>query len=88
MPGDPKACREHAKRCYQIAAEAHTLEGKKRFEDLAKLWLKLATDLESAQRLVEVWGAPLDQPAAMLGRQPGPHLGGAAPRRRSRRTLS
>jgi hypothetical protein len=79
MPGDPKACREHAKRCYQIAAEAHTLEGKKRFEDLAKLWLKLAADLESAQRLVEAWGAPLEPPAAIVA---------AAPRRRSRRMLS
>jgi hypothetical protein len=62
MPGDPKACREHAKRCYQIAAEAHTPNAKKRFEDLARLWLKLAADLDAAQALLRAWGEPIEPP--------------------------
>ena len=62
MPGDPRACREHAKRCYQIAAEAHTPDAKKRFEDIARLWLKIAADLDAAQALLRAWGEPIESP--------------------------
>jgi hypothetical protein len=37
MPGDAKECREHAKVCYQLAAEAQTSEAKERFEGLAQI---------------------------------------------------
>ena len=59
MPGDPKECREHAQHCYRLAAEAHTPVAKKRFEDLASVWMGLATELEEARALVEAWGDPI-----------------------------
>lgn len=58
MPGDPKECREHAKRCLEIAATAPSPLDKARFEDLAKTWIRLARDLELAKALVDQWGEP------------------------------
>lgn len=60
MPGDPNACREHAKNCLRIASESHSDHVKKHFEQLAQRWLALATDLEVAQALLEAWGEPLE----------------------------
>ena len=54
MPGDPKQCREHAKRCLEIAATSPSIVTKAKFEELARTWARLAMDLEHAQRLVEV----------------------------------
>ena len=56
MPGDPKECREHAKRCLEIAANSASQLEKARFGDLAKTWMRLASDLEHAKRLVEERG--------------------------------
>lgn len=56
MPGDPKECREHAKRCLEMADEAPSQLAKARFEELAQTWLRLASDLEHAKALVENWG--------------------------------
>jgi hypothetical protein len=56
MPGDPKECREHAKNCLRLAAEAPNEVGKRRFEELARTWLRLASDLEAAKVLLERWG--------------------------------
>ena len=36
MPGDPKECREHAKRCLEIAANAPSQLEKAKFEELAQ----------------------------------------------------
>ncbi len=56
MPGDPKECREHAKNCLKLAAEATNEAAKLRFEQLAQTWMRLATDLEAAMTLLEEWG--------------------------------
>jgi hypothetical protein len=56
MPGDPHECREHAKRCLEIAANSPSQVTKAKFEDLAETWLRLAGDLESAKRLIDEWG--------------------------------
>ena len=56
MPGDPKECREHAKNCLRMAAEAPSPLAKARFQKLAETWMRLATDLEHARALVEQWG--------------------------------
>jgi hypothetical protein len=48
---------EHAKSCLRLAAEAPNELGKRRFEELARIWLKLATDLEAAKVLLERWGS-------------------------------
>ena len=58
MPGDPKECREHAKRCLELAEAAPSLISKIRFEGLAHTWLRLANDLEHAKALLEHWGDP------------------------------
>jgi hypothetical protein len=55
MPGDPKECREHAKRCLRLAAESPSALAKATFEDLAKTWMRLATGLEHAKALVDHW---------------------------------
>lgn len=56
MPGDPKECREHARQCLKLADLAITPVARERFQDLAKTWLRLATDLETAQALLDDWG--------------------------------
>jgi hypothetical protein len=56
MPGDPHECREHAKRCLEIAATSPSAITKAKFEELAQTWAGLAADLEFAQRLLEEWG--------------------------------
>jgi hypothetical protein len=61
MSGDPKECREHAKHCLMLAAEARSVFAKKRFEELAQRWLGLATDLENVKALLERWGDPLSK---------------------------
>jgi hypothetical protein len=58
MPGDPKECREHAKNCLRMAAEAPSQLARVRFEKLAETWMRLATDLEHAKALLEQWGTP------------------------------
>jgi hypothetical protein len=57
MPGDPKECREHAKNCSRLASEAKTEQARETFENLARTWMRLATDLENAKALLDEWGA-------------------------------
>ena len=63
MPGDPIECREHAKSCLQLAAEAHNPQAKETFESLAHTWLLLAADLESARALLKQWGSSVQRPS-------------------------
>ena len=58
MPGDPKQCREHAKRCLQLAQEATNPALKDSLSDIAQQWMHLATDLEATKRLLDAWGEP------------------------------
>jgi hypothetical protein len=53
MPGDPKECREHARRCAELACTADTPEAKDHFASLATSWIKIAAELESAQALLD-----------------------------------
>jgi hypothetical protein len=67
MPGDPKECRENAKRCLEFAQTARTEADRERLEGLAQRWLALATDFEAANVLLGKWSSgptPLsDHPA-------------------------
>jgi hypothetical protein len=58
MPGDPNECREHAKRCQEMAEAAPSPMAKARFEELAQSWLRLASNLEHAKALLDNWGDP------------------------------
>ena len=57
MPGDPKECRENAKRCFEFAQTARTEADRERFEGLAQIWLALATDFEAANVLLGKWSS-------------------------------
>jgi hypothetical protein len=53
MRGDPKECREHAKRCLKIAQEATNPALRASLEDIAQQWLRLAADLEATKPVLE-----------------------------------
>ena len=57
MPGDPKECRENAKRCLEFAQTARTQADRERLEGLAQRWLALATDFEAANVLLRKWSS-------------------------------
>jgi hypothetical protein len=52
MPIDPSKCRQHALDCVRMAQTATTPEAKKTWSDLAKTWLKFASDLEANECIV------------------------------------
>ena len=52
MPGDPKECREHAKRCLELASETSNIRLKESLTELAHRWLAIATDLEATHTLL------------------------------------
>jgi hypothetical protein len=56
MPGDPKECRDHAQRCWALAAQAAQPELKHHFTDLAQRWARLAADLEATEDLLTEFG--------------------------------
>jgi hypothetical protein len=57
MPGDPKECRENAKRCLEFAQAARTEADRERFAGLFQRWLALATDSEAANVLLRNWSS-------------------------------
>jgi len=52
MPGDPKECRQHARRCAELASTATTPEARAQFLSLQQSWIRLAAELDSAQALI------------------------------------
>lgn len=62
MPGKPKECREHAKNCLRLAAEATLPEAKAKFEGLAQRWMAIAADLEATLKLLEEEGINYNKP--------------------------
>jgi hypothetical protein len=93
MPGDPKECREHAKRCLQLAHETKNPVLKESLTDIAGQWTRLATDLEVTRLLLDEMGTPqpqtgcissaesnsLDRLAETLGAAPAPSKEGNTP---------
>jgi hypothetical protein len=64
MPGDPNECRERAKRCWALAAEAKNPVIRESLIDLAQRWAVLAIDLQATRALMEQWG---DSEKKLLG---------------------
>jgi hypothetical protein len=58
MPVDRSECRQHALDCVRLAQAATTPEARKTWSDLAKTWLRFATDLEANESLLDEWGRP------------------------------
>ena len=55
MPGDPKECREHARRCWALAGEAKNPEIKNSLIEIAQRWTVLASDLEATHKLLKAF---------------------------------
>jgi len=53
MRGDPKRCREHAKRCWALASEVTNPVLKESLTDAAQRWAVLAAELETIHSLLE-----------------------------------
>ena len=58
MPGDPKRCREHAKRCWALASEITNPVLKESLLDAAQRWAVLAAELETIHSLLEALEEP------------------------------
>jgi hypothetical protein len=56
MPGDPNRCREHARRCAEIARHTASPEVRDHFTSLEQSWLRLAAEIESGQKLLDLIG--------------------------------
>jgi hypothetical protein len=54
MPGNPKECREHAKRCW-VATETKNPALKESLVEIAQKWARLATELEATRALLADW---------------------------------
>ena len=53
MPGDPKECRQHARRCAELASIATTPEAREQFLSLEQSSrMRLAADLEQAKAFI------------------------------------
>jgi hypothetical protein len=66
MPGDPNRCREHARRCAEIARQTASPEVRDHFTSLEQSWLRLAAEIESGQKLLDL----IDE----ISCDPAPHL--------------
>ena len=53
MPGNPKECREHAKRCWALASKTKNPVLKDSLVGLAQNWARLARELETNKRLLD-----------------------------------
>jgi hypothetical protein len=53
MPGDPRVCREHARRCAELAALAATPQEQEHLLSLESAWIRFAVELESAEAFLK-----------------------------------
>ena len=53
MPGDPKEFRENATRCLAMAADAPNPDLREILVETAQRWLRLATEIEADNSLLE-----------------------------------
>ena len=56
MPGDPNRCREHARYCAELARQTVSPEVRDRFISLEQSWLRLAVEIETSQKLLDLIG--------------------------------
>jgi hypothetical protein len=68
VPGDPKECREHAKRCLQLADETTNPALKDSLLDISRHWMRLAADLDRTWLLLAEVGEPQLQDSASRSR--------------------
>ena len=51
-------CRQHALHCVRMSQMSNSLEAREIWSDLAKTWLRFASDLEANHGLLDEWGKP------------------------------
>ena len=56
MPGDPNRCREHARYCAELARQTVSPEARDHFTSLEQSWLRLAVEIETSQKLLDLIG--------------------------------
>ena len=56
MPGDPNKCREHARRCAEIARHTASREVRDHSSSLEESWLRLAAEVEAGQMFLDLIG--------------------------------
>ena len=61
-PGDPRECRLRAAECFRMAEQATSAQGRIEFNDFAKVWLRLATEFEKDNALLDMWSGPENGP--------------------------
>jgi hypothetical protein len=70
LPADPSQCRQHARRCAELARTANTPETREHFANLASSWLNLAKEVEGAQAFLrtmdEIEAEELDSEIAKI----------------------
>jgi hypothetical protein len=54
MSDDPKECREHARKCAELARHAASIEARDHFASLHTSWLRLAAEIECGQSLLDL----------------------------------
>ena len=54
MPGNPEECREHARKCAELARHAASTEARDHFASLNTSWLRLAAEIESGQSFLDL----------------------------------
>ena len=54
MSGDPNRCREHARDCAELARQTTSPEARDHFTSLEQSWLRLAVEIESGQKLLDL----------------------------------
>jgi len=52
MSGNPHECRLHAERCSRLAQDAPEAKRRLHYTELAKMWTRLAAEIESDNRLL------------------------------------
>jgi len=58
MPIHPNDCRQRALHCGRMAQTANDPQARKTWSDLAKTWLRFASDFEASECLLDEWGRP------------------------------
>jgi len=66
MPDDPNRCREQARLCGELARHATSKEVRDHFTLLEQSWLRLAAEIESGEKLLDL----IDE----ISRDLAPHL--------------
>ncbi len=70
MLADPKKCRENARYCAELASTAAMPKMTEHFARLAKSWIRLASEIEASEALLQGMNALAGSQGRQDGRPP------------------